>query len=243
MKQSREILFFDLCHSLMLMRAFCHQWTFTLLPFRQPFAIIGHLFCSLGSWEHASQQHRCCCQWGQTWWCPWSIGWNWRPPSLYFFKVRNGTSWCLDEQWLRRDTVPGTGSFLPESGFLTLWECRLASETDSVIAANTLSQKPSGGQWWYICSVQKPEWVIPSSFGGTLMSSGVKGQGRTWLTRLTVWDARNIWEITFKIKYNKDFPGRLGVKTLPFHCMGARVRSLVGELRLLQAVVQKKKKN
>ena len=137
--------------------------------------------------------------------------------------------------------MPGNGSFLPESGFLMLWECRLVSETDLVIAANTLSLRPSGGRWWYICSVQRPKWVIPSSFGGALMSSGAKGQGRTWLTRLTVQDTRNIWEITFKIKYNKDFPGSLGVKTLPFHCMGARIRSLVGELRACKLSCQKKK--
>ena len=42
--------------------------------------------------------------------------------------------------------MPGNGSFLPESGFLMLWECRLVSETDLVIAANTLSLRPSGGR-------------------------------------------------------------------------------------------------
>ena len=230
MKQSKEILFFDLCHSLMLMGAFCRQWTFTLLPFCHPSAIIGHLFCFLGSREHTSHRDSCCRQQGWAWQCPWSIGRNWRPPSLYFFKVINGTSWHLDEQLLERDTVLGTGSSGDgEAGFLMLWECRLVSETDLVITANTLSRRPSGGQWWYICSVQRPGWVISSSFGGTLMISGVKGE-HDWQD-FTVQDARNTWEIKFKVKYNKDFPGSLGEKTLPFYCMGAKVQSLVGKLR------------
>ena len=42
-----------------------------------------------------------------------------------------------------------------------------------------------------------------------------------------------------------DFPGGPVVRTLCFHCRGARVRSLVGELRShkLGGVTKKKKKN
>lgn len=50
MKQSKEILLFDLHHSLMLMGQPAIV-TFTMLRVGQPSAITGHLFCFWSSWE------------------------------------------------------------------------------------------------------------------------------------------------------------------------------------------------
>lgn len=67
-KQSRENLLFDLRHSELLpMGTFYHKWTYTQLRFWQHSAISGHLFCSLGSWEHIGHRDSrwCCCRQGR----------------------------------------------------------------------------------------------------------------------------------------------------------------------------------